>query len=307
MNNNMKQTNKVLLIVLFVLLCAFVGTKFFRSPALESNLDMDRFRIDTAALTSLVLRFPHNAERATLTFKRNDSSWTIHDGQKRAQIRPFEIKRLLRALTNVKPERIVSRKKEKWHQYQVSDSSAMQLLALDKHDNEMAEWFVGKKSQGSTYIRHTDASDIYAVAGDLRNDLDKEFNEWRDRTFLKVDKYLVDRLTFQYPADSGFVLEKKGAAWMIADSKADSTNVASFLNTIQQKELNRFEDEFSPSAHPVLTLMIEGVAAPIYIKAWEKADDDWILSSTLQQGTFFRDSSFTEELFRGKKWFTTPH
>ena len=94
---------------------------------------------------------------------------------------------------------------------------------------------------------------------------------------------------------------------MIGDSKADSTRVANYLNTIRQKELNRFEDEFSPSTHPVLTLLIEGVAVPIYIKAWEKSGDDWILSSTLQQGTFFRDSSLTEELFRGTKWFTTPH
>ena len=299
----MKRTNKLLLVAFLVLLAIFLVTKFFRSPALESNLDTERFRLDTATLSSLVIRFPGGKEDR-LILERNDSSWAVHRGDKRAAARSFELDKLLGTLSSLEPERVVSRREEKWEQYEVNDSSALQLLAYRAGDSKIAEWFIGRQSGGVTYVRDADDPEIYAVEGDLRTMLSKDFNDWRDRTFLKVPTDLVNKITFKYPLDTGFVLEKAGRAWMIGNMEADSARVATYLNEIERKELNAFLEGPPPSSEPVVTIAIEGSKPHAIVKGWTKeADDGWTVSSTLQEDAYFDGSSFAQEIFRGRTWF----
>jgi hypothetical protein len=238
-----------------------------------------------------------------LTLKRNDGNWTVHQGDKSAAVRSFEIDNLLRTLSTLQPERIVSRKEEKWDQYQVSDSSAIQLVAYDEDEDKLTEWLIGKESQDGTYIRHADEPEVYALEGNLRNRFTKNFNDWRDRTFLKTTRALINKLKFNYQADSGFVLEKRGREWMIGNQKADSASVDRYLKKIQLKELNAFHDEFSPASEPLVTLDIEGSKPQATVKAWKGKGDEWILTSSLQEGVYFKDPSFAGELFPGKEWF----
>ena len=296
----MKQkTNTLLIILLVVLAAGFVLTKVFRSPGLESNLDRNVFRIDTSRV--IAIRFSGHND-STLTLRKNNGRWMVEQQSRSAAADPYQVKTLLETLCNVQPERMVSRKKDKWPDYEVGDSSAFSMVAYTGNMEELANWRLGKQTGGTTYLRSADDPDVYAVNGALRTRLEKKFNEWRDKTFLRVKKDLVNKVIFNYPADSGFVLEKKSGAWMIGNQTADSLMVARYLGKLQSKDLTNFPDAYYPDGNPDITLRIEGTTMPeTEVKAWKNAGRQWILASTAQPGVYFSDSTFTRDLFAGRK------
>lgn len=299
-----KQKNKILLIVFLVLASAFVITRAFRAPALESNLDHDLFRIDTSRVAALSFS-RGGVEEETLTLTRNDSAWTVEQGNKRANVQHWQVNNVLQTLYTTQPERMVSRKEEKWDQYHVGDSAAIRLMAYDASGKVLGTWYIGKQSQGMTYLRAGDETEVYAVEGLLHARFDRDFDDWRDKSFLKIDRSFIDRIRFDYPADSGFVLGKKGGQWTIGNVKADSSRVDRYLFRIQSKDLSAFADDFSPAGEPDVTVEFSSKEIPhAFVKGWKQSANHWILSSALQPGVYFEDSTFADDLFVGRSYFT---
>lgn len=294
--------NKILVVILLVLAAAFVLTRVFRTPALETNLDLDIFRIDTAGVAAIKFRKPGGEHE--LTLMKKNTGWIVQQDSRSAAVEPYQIRALLQTLSNVKPGRMVSRKKEKWNDYRVEDSTALMVTTLDEDAGKLAAWAVGKENAGVTYVRPADETEVYAVEENLRSRFDKTFNDWRDKTFLRVGRDAMDRITFTYPADSGFVLEKKSGAWMIGQEKADSAKVQRYLGRLQSRDLSGFADNFSPGGDPDVVLSIDGSTLHTEVKGWKGSGKKWILSSTAQEGVYFSDSTFVEDLFVGKKVLT---
>ena len=294
-----QKTNNILIIILVVLAGGFVLAKVFRSPALESNLDKDIFHVDTAKVVEIRI---DGGNDSTLTLKKSDGRWMVEQQSRSAVAEPYQLQTLLETLTNVEPERIVSRKKEKWTDYEVGDSSAFRMVAYGANREELAKWRIGRQTGGTTYLRTEDDPEVYAVTANLHTRFAKKFNDWRDKTFLHLKKTLVEKVSFRYPADSGFVLEKRSGAWMIGTERADSMSVENYLSKLQSKDLTHFVDAWSPTGDADITLRIEGSALPeTEVKAWKETGRRWILASTAQPGVYFRDSTFTRDLFTGKR------
>ncbi len=280
--------NKILIIALLVLTAAFVLTKVFRSPALETNLSEDLFEVDTANITEIKI-YPIAEQRKEIRLVKNDKNWNVVRDEKTAKAEQFRVYTLLNSLSNLAPERMVSRKQEKWNDYEVSDTTAVRIVVMNSN-NEMLDLLLGKQSGSSTYARINDENEVYAVEGSIRSSVDKTFNDWRDKSFLRIDPEKVTKITFNYPTDSGFVAEKKNSTWMIGEQKADSTKMQRFLNKLRTKDISSFEDSFSASASPEITVTIEAGAVPLAtIKGWRESFYRWILTSSQQQDVYFSD------------------
>jgi hypothetical protein len=208
---------------------------------------------------------------------------------------------LISTLAKLKPERMVSRKEEKRATYLVDDSTSIRMTAYDRDAEEIVNWYVGKESQGMTYIRAADENEIYAIGGSLRSPLDKDFDSWRDKTFLRVSTSDIHAITFKYPSDSGFVLRNNSGKWMIDDRPADSAMVQQYVNKLRSRNLNDFA-KVPPSSAPDVTVTIDG-GKPATIKAWKGADEQWTLTSSIQPGVYFTDSRLPRDLFVGKTTF----
>src|SRR5690606_11731904 len=126
------------------------------------------------------------------------------------------------------------------------------------------------------------------------------------RTFLRVEKSLIDKITFRYPADSGFVLQKESSRWLANGLTADSARVETYLEKLRSKELSGFVNDSKPSADPDIVLDIQGPAYQQSVQAWNGGDGEWILTSSFQPGVYFNDDGFADELFPGHPWFTKP-
>lgn len=296
----MTRTNKILLVVLLVLLSAFALTKVFRSPSLESNFNADVFKVDTAEIATVSVYVAANEGRP-ITLKKGEGTWTVEDGTQTANLASTHRDALLRTLATINAERIVSRNEEKWDTYQVGDSTGTQVVIADGAKNELAHWYIGKQSQGATYARRDGETEVYALNGYLQSEFDKDFDDWRDKTFLEVETSSVEKIMFAYPADSSFVLEKKANGWVIGNAIADSAKVERYLGRLRAKDLTAFADHFSPETEPDITLTITAGTTPAAtVKGWKTDGDKWVLGSSFQEGVYFSDSTFVDDLFIGK-------
>lgn len=294
--------NKVLIITLILLVTAFVLTKVLRSPSLESNIDIDLFKIDTAKITAIRL-YPAVANRNEIQLVKEGEDWNVTYNNKTANVETSRVKDLVRSIAQIKVERIVSRKKENWDDYNVNDTTATQVVALNGTD-ELLKFYIGKQNGPSAYTRLDDKDEVYEISGLLPSSVDKKFSDWRDKSFLRTDRDAIKRISLNYPADSGFVAEKRDNIWMIANEKADSASMESYLNKLRSKDIGSFADAFEPSANPDVVLTIESGTGPaVTIQGWKQSFDQWILSSSRQPDTYFADEGpvVAKELFPSEK------
>lgn len=297
-------SNKVLLIVFAVLLGGFVVSRMFRAPALESNLPNILVMVDTARVTEVQVL--HADTGASVSLVRDGNAWQVNEGQKSAGTETGVVRNALGSIGVVKPDRIITRKKQKWNDFHV-DSTGTHVKVLGG-DNLLADFWLGRAPSGMVCMRLEGKEDVYEVQQSLDNYFSKKFNDWRDKSFLHLNSDSIFRIAFEYPADSSFVVEKKQSGWMVGMSAADSTRVVTYLNRFRSKNLYAFADDFSPPVNAQYTVSFGKNGHPAEtVRAWQIDDDKWIATSSVQEGVYFSVNriQLINDLFAGKKAFLT--
>lgn len=306
-----KLNNKWLILALVGLAGAFALSRFFRAPGLESNLRQQLVKLDTAAITELQIRLAAGGEELKLT--REGVNWKVVQGAKSAFADASAVKSALTSLNMLKPLRMVSRKKDKWNDFQVGETGT--LVSIYENGKKQDDLHVGKTNfvqnqQGGfggayTYVRVGDEDEVFAVDGFLESSFNRSHTDWRNKTFLRVSREAIVKISFNYPADSAFVLEKKDSVWLLNGAKANAANVDTYLGHLAFKNLNSFADDFKPALGAPVTIKIEAQGGPLEtIEAWPLPDAKWAFRSTQQPVIFTNEgSSVVLDLLRGKKFF----
>jgi Domain of unknown function (DUF4340) len=315
-----KLNNKTLIVILIALVGVFVMVRLFRAPALESNLKKELTTLDTSKVTMIKL-WPGSELGKEIRFVRVAGKWSIKHDEKQYNMEPGAANNMMGYLVKLVPQKMVTRKKEKWSDYQVGDSSTrVQMLAGDE---SMADLRIGKLGFNQnqmqqqqfgggggfdgafTYVRLEGEDEVYTVDGFLEASFNRSLNAWRDKSLLRLKKTQVTKIAFNYP-DSGFVADKRDKKWWIGDRMADSTKFNVYLNQLELKNATAFADEFSPNRQPEITLNIDGATGPLAtLQAW-KRETDWVVASTYQPGVYFttEGSGFFNTIFERKKSLT---
>lgn len=299
-----KLNNKILIGALVVLVGVFALSRWLRSPGLESNLRKQLLSLDTTNINEVRIK-PANYKPLEVVLKKEGNRWRVYNGQQQADTEIGTVKSMLGVLKDLKVQRLASRKKEKWDTYQVGDG-ATQVNVLQ--DGKTTEIFFGKStySQGGayTYVRLSNVDEVYAIEGFIDSHFNRTYNDWRNKTLLKLNQADISKITFNYPADSSFVLEKRDSVWFAGNVKAADAKVNSYVSQLSFKTLNDFADGFSSAEKPTLTLQIEsknGVLATV--QGW-KNGEQWILTSSTQSGVYFSAAqSIAKELLATKGKF----
>lgn len=296
--------NKFLVVALIVLGGIFILTRVYRAPALESNIRENVFTLDTAKITSIDITTP---KKEMFTLTKTGGRWTISNDEKTAGIDKGLFNNMLKTLSNAKPDRVVTRNEDKWSTYNVDTTgTAVKFLSGDLENLNL---IVGRTSGGATYVRVDDGSNVYAVRPTLDSYFNKDFNGWRDKTFVQLKSEDITSLEFKYPADSGFVVSKgNGGKWMIDNTAADSLEVIKYLNKNSSRTLSSFSDK-TPETEPTYSITLKITDNKVAtIKAWKKSNDQWILSSPAQDNTYFSYSGdyMINEIFVSQKRFEKP-
>jgi hypothetical protein len=312
-----KINNKLLVIGLAVLVGIFVLAKLFRSPRLEGNIRKELVSLDTAEITEIRMATAGEQPKV-IKLTRENNVWKAVQDDKSYPADRASLKSMLTTVADMNAVRMVSRKKDKWDSYNVGEKSTDVSVYVD--GSKEAEFRVGKtgfnQGQGGqqfggqgieafTYVRMADEEEVYMVNGFLEAIFNRSINDWRDKSLLRFNAEDVTKVSFQYPSDSSFVLEKKDSVWMAGGRPADKSRVDSYLREFSNRSETSFADGFDPPMDADFVIRFEGSSASIAtIEAW-KQGETWYLRSSRQPEVFFlnNDASTMSRLFPGGKKF----
>ncbi len=288
-----KISTRALLIGIGVLAAIFVGSRFFRSQRLETNIRKDLVTLDTASVTEIRI-LPSKDRTNEVRLVRDGSHWKAKLGERTESANRTAVTGILGTLTDLRTLRMVSRKKDKWNEFKVGDSSTH--VSVFKGARVVADLHVGKlgfvMANGSfggvfTYVRLDGEDAVYTVDGYLEPSFNNAFTDWRDKTVLNIRKEDITSISLKYPLDSGFVVSKRDSVWHVGQQVISEPAISQFIQPFTSKYLSDFADDFKPTAPADVVITIDGKSGNLAtVEAW-KQSDAWILTSSLQKGIYF--------------------
>jgi len=305
-----KLSNKILLGGLIGLLALFAGLRLFRSPGLESNLRKELVQLDTATISEIRI-LPSKEHIEELSLRRQGNAWKVKRGNRIESVNKATLTSMLASLVSLNAQRMVSRKKEKWQDYNVGETSTH--VSVYEDGNKVADFHVGKlgfvqNNEGGfggayTYVRLSDEVEVYAVEGFLESTFNNSFADFRDKTFLNLEKDAITKISYRYPLDSGFVVEKRDSIWFVGNERVDPSKVDNLLSQFSSKYLTEFVDGFLPSTPANVTIQVDGKSGSLVtIEIWKKDESEWIVNSLVQKGVYFstKGSTVVTDLLIGR-------
>ena len=297
-----KFNNKILFIVLAVLIGLFFLARTIKQKRSAGNFRTDLVRIDTSAVNAILL-YPSAENGAEIIFSRSGNDWKVIKGDITADADISNVNNMFGELLALKPERLVTRNKEKWVDFGVNDSLGTRVI-MKEGRKPVLDLMVGRfeyqpgpsgyggyggnYGTGLTYIRLYDETEVYVVRGFLAMSFNQNFKNWRNQVFLHNERDNINLLTFDYPADSGFIAMKSDSIWIIDGITADSTSMASYLNALTRKSNSAFVDDFTPVIGPDYQLTINGTKmVPVIIQAYRRGENEFILNSSQNPNSYF--------------------
>jgi hypothetical protein len=272
--------------------------------------------IDSANVTAIIM-YPVNEKREEIKLQKKGKIWNVSKGSINTEAEQNTVHNLLKDLLSLKTEQLVTKNKDKWKEYQVTDTTGTRVKIYEGNDVKL-DLVVGKFNyqrsnnpyaqygggvNGSTYIRLFSEKEVYTVKGFLSFMFNQPFNNWRNQVFMKVTKTDITKITASFPGDSGFLAEKKGNEWMINGIKADSVKMERYLNKISWQNKNTFVDDYIPSGTPAFKLNVEGNnLTSMTVEAYKKSDTEYILHSSLNPQSYFSsDMRALADIYKGRE------
>ncbi len=304
----MKKTNNWILIgLLGGLVLVFIGMKIFRSPTLESNLPENLTEVDSSKVTELIV-FPGKDRGTEIHLSRSGKDWVLKTGDRTGHLEQGRGNTSLQSLMNLKPQRVLTKRKEKWNEFGVGDSTGTRVKVIEGNSVQSDVWigrtgFSQSTGGGYTYVRLNGENEVYSVDGFLEGQFNLGFNDWRDKSFSRLKRDSIDKITFRYPADSSFILEKKNGKWKMGVVAADSAVVSSYLGGMEYKNIPSFA-EVPPPGNAAAVITFESNSKILATLEGWPGSGPWTVRSSKQPDTFFvSDASMTKEVWKGKRAF----
>jgi len=310
--------NTGLLIILVALLGVFFIARYISNKKGENTFQTAIIpKIDSARMNGMVI-----FQRATKTgipkpfvFTRKGKEWYVSQGDVSGLADPRAAQYMVSQLEQISPDRLGSNDPKDWKQFNVNDSLGTRVVLLYDKDTAL-DVLVGRFSympqqkKSISYLRISGQKEVYAVDGFLSMNVANEFDNWRDRKIMPGDYPSWTKLTYTYPNDSGFVIQKDSSNnWMFNDGKRpDSLAALNIIKDVSSQNYGVFVNNFdSNGKQPLFTLKAEGKDfSPVLIKAYA-ADtaNKYVISSTMNRGSFFsgKKNGLFSKVFPSKKTF----
>ena len=319
-----KSNIKILGIVFLLLLLIVVIMQLSKSGKSERSFRSMVIEPDTAAVDVMEI-ISKNDQDAKILLSKENKQWFVEQKGKKYPADNKIVQGLLGNLSNLKTERVAATKPKNWAKFEVTDSMATRVKLLGG-DDIVSDIMIGKfnfkqipstnpyqrqpQTKTNTFVRRSDDDIVYSVDGFLRMSFQPTLNSYRDKNLVSKRPGDINRLTFTYPADSGFIVQKQGGQWMIDGLQADSAGAARFVNKISRLMSGDFIEGATSrqSEKPALSLKIESDNFnPIVIEAFP-ADSSmkYIINSTANPGSWFNGekNGLWEKIFISRKELT---
>jgi len=282
----------LVIVVLVQLIDSKKGNRTFKSVLVEIKAD---------EVTSVEI-YPNSINGKLLELFKENDLWKVESDGKKYNADPSTVGRMIEEINGLKPKSVAATNKENWAKFEVTDSLGTKVKLL-KGSEVIADLVIGKFNYSgpgnmTSYVRLAGDKEVYGVDGMLAMSFDRNLNSFRDRTILKSNQSDWTRLTFNYPADSSFVLEKRGNKWMIGEMETDSALVAQYFTRIANLTDGSFADQ-KPGFAPTHRLTIEGnnMMPKVEIVGYFTDPENFVLESNQNPDAWFNSKISAEKIY----------
>lgn len=313
----MKQKRFIILTsVLAVLVLIAIISTLTEDKKSSGNFSSELAEFSEESVTQVQV-FPLG-ETAFKLEKAADGRWTLLADGKTYHADSRAMDQLMRELTDMKAQQVVSRSRNSWSDYSVDDSAGVRLQVYDSK-NMLADMVIGRMDFGQprsqyqqqpetfTYVRMKESPEVYKVRGMLSMFMREGQKAFRSGLITKCEEAAVGRITYTYPADSSFTLLKQDSLWLVDGTVPDSAQFAQYFNTLKNFTSRSFAGAETgvPQDSAQFSVAISGPAMEtIKVDGWQMANERFLVVSSLNPNTVFdlSGNQFTR-LFKGKEYF----
>ena len=318
----MKKINNKILLLLFLVLAIIAVIMFLNDRKKgERTFKSELFTIDSANVTAITI-YPKGKGKGTLDLVKAGKTWEVRYDNRSYPADTMTVQRLLQALHKVTAERVAATDRSGWKDLEITDSSSTRVVVNQGADIS-ADFRVGKVSfsrnnnmQGyggnqnvivKSHLRVAGDDRVYVVDGFLSMMFSDQPSMYRNRMVVRFNKNDLTKLTFIYPGDSSFQLNRSGTRWLLNDKPADSVKVENWLSSAANYSSSDFADEKAKPLTFPYTLRIEGnnLKTIEVTGATDAVSKNYFVCSTFNPSATFggSNSNLFNQVFPGKARF----
>lgn len=212
---------------------------------------------------------------------------------------------IFKLIQGITPDHLATNDPAQWKDYDVTDSSGTRIVLLNNADT-IIDILVGKFSYNAqmkramSCVRLHNQNEVYGVDGFLTMNIASDFVSWRDRQLIAGTPQTWTKLTYTYPADSGYtVAHDLMAGWQVNGAKPDSLGLTQLLLKLSQQNYGTFVNNFDTNkAQPLYSLKVEGTNMNTFVIKAYPADtaNKYAITSSLNPGAYM--SGKTQDMFK---------
>jgi len=301
-----KLGNKGLLLILVLLLAVLGIFRYISNKKGENTFQTAIIpKIDANKLNGMII-FPKMKTGKPYVFSKKENMWYASQGDVISRAAPRSVNYMISQLEQISPDRLGSNDPKDWKEYNVNDSLGTRVVFLYDKDTALDVVvgrfsFIPQQKKSISYVRLSGQKEVYAVDGFLSMNITQDFDAWRDKQVMPGDYTVWNKLTYTYPADSGFSISiNKNDRWVFGDNTLpDSLTAINIIKDVNNQNYGVFINKFDTGGKQALfTLRVEGNGfSPAIIRAYVAHDaNKYAITSSLNPGVFF--SGNRNEMFR---------
>ena len=260
-----KGSTRWLLLAIVVLAAIWLLSDKFSTRAQQRTFREEVIMLDTTSVSRISARSTKTGPEGVVMEQRADA-WVAVANGKEYRVDNAAVHKILAEFARLKADHLIGNGDAVRAAYNLTDSAATQL-EFTTADGAVALW-VGKESYGKQGAAQTAVcvpgeEQVFGVAAILTSIRDLSLNALRPHVLVTGDPVNWQRVTFTFPADSGYVLERTGGQWMVDTLMADSMKVANFVKSLALSRAQNFADTVDvASMTPKYELKVEDSSKP---------------------------------------------
>jgi hypothetical protein len=291
-------SNKKLIFILVALLGLYLVSRLFTGNR-ESTFDPEIVKVDTASITEIRL-FPKAEEHAQVTLQRTADGWTATMNDRTVKTTYNKIQGLLGQLMEIRSDRIVSKSKDKWAEYEVDDQGSRVQVFSKK--NQLADFVVGTfkfdqaRRSASSYLRKTEDDAVYLVDGFMSMSFNQGFNTFRNNELIKLNREDIREVTVIHASEKIAISRnpEDGLWYRGGMEQLDSAKAVQFISQLTNIYGAEYVDE-AITGDPVRSLEISGnnLVSPLTVDCYARPDTamPFVLHSSSNPDAWFASDS----------------
>ena len=238
--------NKTLAIIFAALLGLFLLSKLFSGPK-NRSFDPQLLQIDTSAVDQIIVDVLDGEDYELV--RAQHGKWLGKKANREIETKRGSVAGILGQMASLKILRITTKDQAKWPSYEIEEGKAKAKITFKSKSKAIQTLVVGgfrfnqQARTAQSFVRTDKGNEVYAIDGFASMSLGQNFDTYRDKTVLQVDKNIIKAIDI-IQGENKFSMSSGVAGWIDQDGTLlDSTKVANYLNVISNFSASGFNDE----------------------------------------------------------------